>query len=255
MIKINNLNFSYGNGFNLNIEKLNIKAGEFVSIIGPNGSGKSTLLKILSGILKNFNGEILIKNKNIKNFNYKELAKTISIVPQEFNTIFKYDVESIISTSRVPYSKTFSFFETMEDKKIIEEAMKKTDTIKYKNKFFSNLSGGEKQRVMIARALAQKTKILFLDEFTSHLDPGHAQSLMNIVKENTQNGHTVVAVFHDINLASIYSKRLIIMLKGNVVCDGSPIDVITQENIKDIYNLDGSIIKHPKYNVPQIVFN
>jgi len=255
MIKINNLEFTYGDSFNLKINKLHIKNGERLSIIGPNGSGKTTLIKIISRLINDYNGDIIIKNKNIKSFSNKELSKNLAVVPQEFNTIFSYDVESIVSTSRLPYSKKFSLFESHDDKNIIDKSLEYTDLKNMKDKIFSNLSGGEKQRVMIARAFAQETDILLLDEFTSHLDPGHTDLLMKLVEKfsNSMN-KTVISIFHDINLASFFSNRIIVMKGGRIFKDGSPKEVITKETIKEAYDFDGYIIDHPVKHVPQILF-
>ncbi|MDN5342393.1 ABC transporter ATP-binding protein [Oceanotoga sp. DSM 15011] len=256
MIQINNIKFNYGNGFNLDIKNLHIKNGEIVSIIGPNGAGKSTLIKLISKILPLKYGNIFIDSKNLKSLNLKELSKLIAVVPQEFNTIFDYSVKSIVETSRLPYSKKFDFFtENKEDENIISNSMKKTDTYKFKEKSFSNLSGGEKQRVMVARAFAQKSKILLLDEFSSHLDPGHTQYLLNIIKNLSQKENlTILSVFHDINLASLYSNRILIMKDGKIIKDGTPNEVITKKIIEDIYNFKAEIIIHPKYKIPQVIF-
>jgi iron complex transport system ATP-binding protein len=255
MIRIENLEFSYDNNFNLKIKNLHIKNGEKVSIIGPNGSGKTTLIKIISRLISNFNGNIIIKGKDLKKYSNKELSKNLAVVPQEFNTIFNYDVESIISTARLPYSNRFSFFENFEDKKIIEKSLKYTDLENMKNKIFSNLSGGEKQRVMIARAFAQETDILLLDEFTSHLDPGHTNLLMRLVEEFSESmNKTVVSIFHDINLASFFSNRIIVMKNGRIFKDGTPKEIITNDVIKEAYNFEGFIIDHPVKHVPQILF-
>jgi len=255
MIKINNLEFTYGDNFNLKIENLHIKNGERVSIIGPNGSGKTTLIKIISKLITNYDGDILIKNKNIKKYANKDLSKVLAVVPQEFSTIFSYDVESIISTSRLPYSKRFSFFENIEDKNIIEKSLKYTDLENMKNKVFSNLSGGEKQRVMIARAFAQETDVLLLDEFTSHLDPGHTNQLMKLVEDfSDSKNKTVISIFHDINLASFFSNRIIVMKNGRIFKDGTPNEVITKDIIKQAYDFEGYIIEHPVKHVPQILY-
>ena len=133
--------------------------------------------------------------------------------------------------------------------------MKKADIYQYKNKIFSHLSGGEKQRVMIARAFAQKTNVLLLDEFTSHLDPGHTQSLMKLIQESVkEEENTVISVFHDINLASLYSNRIILFDKGKIVIDGKPEEVISEKHLKEIYNFNGLILKHPIYEVPQVIY-
>ncbi|HQI77940.1 MAG TPA: ABC transporter ATP-binding protein [Petrotogaceae bacterium] len=256
MIKIDQLLFSYESGFTLDIKQLEIKDGEFVSIIGPNGSGKSTFVKLLSGVIRSYRGSIVFDKVNIRDLTIKKIAQKVSVVPQEFSTIYEYNVDSIVSSSRIPFARKFSFSESYDDKKAIEDAMKKTDTLRYKNEVFGNLSGGEKQRVMIARAVAQNTDILILDEFVSHLDPGHAQELLKLVKtSNKDAGKTIISVFHDINTASLYSDRIIVFNKGGIFSDGTPYQVITEKMLNEIYSLDATIIKHPLYNKPQVIYN
>ncbi|MDK2906916.1 MAG: cobalamin transport system ATP-binding protein [Petrotoga sp.] len=255
MITFNNVRFTYGNGFFLKIDDLKIIKGDIISIIGPNGAGKSTLIKILSGILRNYKGEIILNHSELKNYSYKELSKKVAVVPQEFNTSFDYDLESIVSTSRIPFSKRISFFESEQDKRIIDEALQAVGLTNYKNKPFSSMSGGEKQKVMIARAIAQQTPILLLDEFSSHLDPGYTQSLLKLVKEMvTKEKKTVLAVFHDVNNAALFSDKIIVMKNGSVKYSGTPAEVLNESVMDEIFEMDAYIIKHPIKKVPQILF-
>lgn len=241
--------------FFLKIDDLKIIKGDIISIIGPNGAGKSTLIKILSGIIRNYKGEIILNDSELKNYSNKELSKKVAVVPQEFNTSFDYDLESIVSTSRIPFSKRISFFESEQDKRIIDEALQTVGLINYKNKPFSSMSGGEKQKVMIARAIAQRTPILLLDEFSSHLDPGYTQSLLKLVKEMvTKEKKTVLAVFHDVNNAALFSDKIIIMKDGTVKYSGTPAEVLTESIMGEIFEMDAYIIKHPIKKVPQILF-
>lgn len=255
MITFNNVRFTYGNGFFLKIDDLKIIKGDIISIIGPNGAGKSTLIKILSGIIRNYKGEIILNHSELKNYSYKELSKKVAVVPQEFNTSFDYDLESIVSTSRIPFSKRISFFESEQDKRIIDEALQAVGLTNYKNKPFSSMSGGEKQKVMIARAIAQQTPILLLDEFSSHLDPGYTQSLLKLVKEMvTKEKKTVLAVFHDVNNAALFSDKIIVMKNGSVKYSGTPAEVLNESVMDEIFEMDAYIIKHPIKKVPQILF-
>ncbi len=243
MITFNNVRFTYGNGFFLKIDDLKIIKGDIISIIGPNGAGKSTLIKILSGILRNYKGEIILNHSELKNYSYKELSKKVAVVPQEFNTSFDYDLESIVSTSRIPFSKRISFFESEQDRRIIEEALQAVGLTNYKNKPFSSMSGGEKQKVMIARAIAQQTPILLLDEFSSHLDPGYTQNLLKLVKEMvTKEKKTVLAVFHDVNNAALFSDKIIVMKNGSVKYSGTPAEVLNESVMDEIFEMDAYII-------------
>jgi iron complex transport system ATP-binding protein len=251
IIEMKNLKFSYNNLFTLYIDELYVEKGEFVSIIGPNGSGKTTVLKLLTMIETADEGEIIINGKNISKYSKKELFKEISVVPQEFYTSFDFTVESIISSGRIPYETLFS----RRDYEFLNNIMEKTDTLKFKDRIYNYLSGGEKQRVMLTRALAQDTNVLLLDEFVSQIDPGYTQQLVRMVKnESVQKNKSVLSVFHDINLASLYSDRIYIFKEGIIKYYGTPEEIITKEIMKEIYDIDCIITYHPIKNKPQVIF-
>ncbi|KAF2955858.1 ABC transporter ATP-binding protein [Marinitoga sp. 38H-ov] len=251
IIEIKNLNFSYGNNFKLYIDELYVEKGEFVSIIGPNGSGKTTVLKLLTLIEKKDNGEIIINGKNIENYSKKELFKEISVVPQEFFTSFDFTAEDIISSGRIPHETFFS----KSDINIIDETMKKTNTLIFKSRIYNTLSGGEKQRVMLTRSLVQDTNVILLDEFVSQIDPGYTQQLIRIVKNESIEKHkSIISIFHDINLASLYSDRIYIFKDGIIKYSGKPENVITKNIMKEIFDIDCIITYHPTKNKPQVIF-
>jgi iron complex transport system ATP-binding protein len=251
IVEIKNLKFSYGNNFKLYIDELYVKKGEFVSIIGPNGSGKTTILKLLTLIEKKESGDIIINGKNIEDYSKKDLFKEISVVPQEFFTSFDFTVENIISSGRIPYESLFS----KNDDTIITETMKKTDTFRFKDRIYNTLSGGEKQRAMLTRALVQDTNIILLDEFVSQIDPGYTQQLVRIVKnESILKNKSIISVFHDINLASLYSDRIYIFKDGIIKYHGKPEDIITTDIMKEIFDIDCIITNHPTKNKPQVIF-
>ncbi|GAB6188966.1 ABC transporter ATP-binding protein [Marinitoga arctica] len=250
VLEIKNLHFSYDGYFNLYIKHMYINKGEFVSIIGPNGSGKTTVLKLITGLEKKNEGEVFISQKNIEQYSKKELFKKISVVPQEFFTSFNFTVESIISSGRIPYETLFS-----KDEKIIEEVMKQTNTFKFKDRIYNYLSGGEKQRVMLTRALVQDTDILLLDEFVSQIDPGYTQQLIRMVKdESIKKNKSVLSVFHDVNLASLYSDRIYIFKDGKIRYSGKPEEIITEKIMKEVFNIECIIVKHPIKDKPQVIF-
>ncbi|AEX85415.1 ABC-type cobalamin/Fe3+-siderophore transport system, ATPase component [Marinitoga piezophila KA3] len=252
ILKIKDLIFSYNNHFKLNISEMYLEKGEFVSIIGPNGSGKTTILKLLTGLEKPMKGNIYVENKSIYEYSKKELFKKIAVVPQEFFTSFDFKVEDIISSGRIPYAGLVS---VEENNKVMEETMKKTNTYVFKNRVYNYLSGGEKQRVMLTRALVQQTDILLLDEFVSQIDPGFTQQLIRMVKnEVVENNKGILAIFHDINIASLYSDRIYILKNGEIKYSGTPEKVITRKIMKEIFDIECFIVEHPFKNKPQVIF-
>lgn len=238
IIEISNMKIKYGDFEVVKGVDINIKKGEFVSIIGPNGSGKSTILK---GINKNIDlstGDVFIKGKNLNSISYKEKAKIIGFVPQEFNVAYDFSVYDIVSMGRNPYTKRFGKAYN-NDSLVVEDALKKTNTFKFKDKNFNNLSGGEKQRVITARALAQEPEILILDEATSNLDIHHQLDILELLHWlNREEGMTVVSVMHDLNMASRFSDKLILINKGLVVKEGSPYEVLKEDILNKVYNME-----------------
>lgn len=235
---------------NISIE---VEEKEFLGVIGPNGSGKTTLLKVLSRGIKQTSGEILFKGKNILTLRTKYLATNIAIVPQEEAIIFPFTVFEIVMMGRAPYIRRFSW-ETRSDIDIAEKSMKLADVLHLKNRLINELSSGERQRAIIARGLAQKPKVLLLDEPTSHLDINHQIEIFNLLKRlNEEELITIVVVSHDINLASKYCRRLILLKNGKIFKQGNVNKVVTKQNIKNVYSIDIKLIKNPETNTPNIL--
>ncbi|MDO8886108.1 ABC transporter ATP-binding protein [Candidatus Oleimmundimicrobium sp.] len=244
MLELKNVHCDYGNGEEI-IKgiSLSVSKGEFVGIVGPNGCGKSTLVKGISGVLKS-KGEILIEGKSLVNLSATQIARKLAVVPQSFHTEFSFTVYEIVSMGRTPYLGRFRA-ETSEDFFAIERAMKATDTFHLANRKINELSGGEKQRVVIAQAIAQEPKILILDEPTSHLDINYQLEIMELVKKLNIEGLIVIVVIHDLNLAAIYCERLVI-LKDGIILDDGPIDqVLTTENISKAFGVDVLVHRNP----------
>ncbi|MEI7616964.1 MAG: ABC transporter ATP-binding protein, partial [Actinomycetota bacterium] len=196
-----NLKFSYYDTpvlKNLNFE---IEKNSFISILGPNGAGKSTIVKLISKVLTGYEGEILIEGKNIKDLSQIEIAKKIAVVPQSTSLGFNFSVFETVMMGRYPYLSRFKN-ESQEDRKIVAEVMKLTRTEIFKNKNYNELSGGEKQRVIIAQTLVQDSPIIILDEPTSHLDINFQIEFMELFFSLFKNSKkTIIGIFHDINLA------------------------------------------------------
>lgn len=222
--------------------KFNVEKGEFVGLIGPNGSGKSTLLKTIYRIYKPAKGIMYIDNKNLNKISVKDMARELGVVGQFNNVAFDIKVQDMVLIGRSPH-KSMLEMDTEEDYKITRESLEKVDMLEYANRSFSTLSGGEKQRVLLARALAQKVDLLILDEPTNHLDIKYQLQILKVVKSL---GITVVMALHDLNLATAYCDRLYVMHKGKVAASGKPEEVLTKELIKEVYEVDCTIHKKEK---------
>lgn len=255
-IKIKNLKFSYGEKEVLKGIDIEIKKGKFVGILGPNGCGKSTLLKNILGYLKSTSGEIDFFGKKRESFDKKEIARKISLVPQKSNLMSEMSVEDFVILGRLPHLKSAWNGYTKEDKAIVEENLKYLGLERFKGRVALSLSGGEFQRVLLARALTQNPEILLLDEPTSALDLNHAIELLVRVKKLVKEKEiTGVAVLHDLNLASMFCDEIIIMKDGKVRYQGLPREVLTEEILKEVYNLNSKVVIDEKgipYVIPMI---
>lgn len=253
IMKIRNLTIDYSGIIALNNLSLDLSKGKFYSIIGPNGAGKSTLLKAITKNLKNKRNSIFIEEVDIKHLKIKDLAKKISMVPQETNIDFDLLGEEIVMMGRIPHLKRLEK-ESYEDMKIVRDSMSKTNTLFLKNRSVTKMSGGEKQRIIVARALAQEAGIMLLDEPVSQLDLHNQIEIMNIIRELVdKEGLTVLCVLHDINLAVNYSDEIIIMKDGQLANKGSPQEIITKKNIEDTYGIKVNLIDNPVTKKPFII--
>lgn len=243
MIKVANINFAYTKTPILQNISFIVQKGDWLGLLGPNGSGKTTLLKCLSGILKPQSGTIELTEftdhkRTNEPTNQRTNALLIAVVPQETSITFPFTVAEIVLMGRQPYYKKFGF-ETAHDIKIAEDSMRLTDTWQFRNRQFNELSGGERQRVIIARALAQEPKILLLDEPTAFLDIRHQQDILKLLKKlNEECGLTIVSAMHDINLALLYCKTIALLKNGRILNIGSPNEVVTFANLKDVFETE-----------------
>ncbi len=236
ILNIQELTCGYGNGFHIRNINLNIPKGSFAGIIGPNGSGKTTLFKAISGNLTIKQGTLLLTDKNIADFSYKERAKNIAVVSQTLS-VDSIRVEDFVLMGRMPYHSRFSFFEHKNDYEIAHHYMKLTGTYHLRNKLMTQLSGGEQQLVDIARALSQEPGLLLLDEPTSHLDIGHQVQILNLLQKlNTDLKLSILMIIHDLNLAGEYCDFLVMMSKGKIHTIGSPKEVLHYQHIETVYN-------------------
>lgn len=223
---------------------LAVTDNKFIGLIGPNGSGKSTLLKAIYGVIKPSFGDVFISDKNIQNYNKKSLAKTLGVVSQFNNINFDFKVIDIVLMGRSPY-KGLLEQDNKTDYDLALKALSQVGMIDFAQKSFSLLSGGEKQRVILARAITQNPKILILDEPTNHLDIKYQLEVMSIVKNLNI---CVLAALHDLTLASQFCDELYVLKDGIIVYKGAPKEVITEEMIKKVYDVDSNVYINPVTN-------
>lgn len=241
-LSINNLNVKIGYANIIHDVSLQVRKGEFVGVIGPNGSGKSTLLRTVYRIVKPHSGTILLDGIDLRNIKLSESAKKISVVGQFNHLSFDFSVFEMVLMGRTPH-KGLLTADTPEDYNIALEALKKVGMENYANRSFSTLSGGEKQRIILARALAQQPCILILDEPTNHLDIKYQLQLLSIVKSL---GIGILAALHDLSLAAMYCDKLYVLKDGAIVACGPPKQILTPKLVRDIYEIDCSIQENEK---------
>ena len=234
------------------LENINIHVDnkEFVGIIGPNGSGKSTLLKTIYRTLKPSRGIVFINNKTLESLTVKESAKKMAVVSQHNEISFDFSVVEMVLIGRSPHKK-FMERDNPEDYEIALESLQKVGMEDFKDRSFNSLSGGEKQRIILARALAQNTQCLILDEPTNHLDIKYQLQFMSIAKSLSI---TVISAIHDLNLASIYCDKLYVLKEGQIIGYGIPQKVLTKELIKELYDVDSEVVLDKDTNLINIVF-
>jgi iron complex transport system ATP-binding protein len=236
-IEIENLFFAYGARRVLEGVSLGIAKGEMVGVLGPNGSGKTTLLKILSGVLAGV-GEVKLDGQPIRSYARRELARLAAVVPQESEIHFPFTAAEIVLMARASHHGRLAL-EGAADLDAARRAMAVTETASLADRYLHELSGGEKQRVMIARALAQEAAILLLDEPAAFLDLKHQKGVFDLMRRlNGERGLTVVAALHDLNLAALYFPRLVLLGDGKIFRDGPPEEVLTEANIRAVYGVE-----------------
>ncbi|MGD9568406.1 MAG: ABC transporter ATP-binding protein [Sedimentibacter sp.] len=252
-IKVEGLNVNYGDKKILNDISFNIETGQLASIIGPNGSGKSTLIKTVSRYLKPTSGNIYLDRVNINEMNTKEIARNLAILPQVKGVSSDISIEELVSFGRFPHIK-FGRRLSKEDKEIIEWALEKTGLLEMKDRYVLTLSGGERQRAWLAMSLAQKPKVLLLDEPTTFLDICYQLETLELINElNKTLGITIVMVLHDLNQAARYSNKLLVINKGELYEYGEPCQIVSKELLKDIFKIDADIYEDKINNCPYFI--
>ncbi|KMJ46276.1 iron-enterobactin transporter ATP-binding protein [Xenorhabdus khoisanae] len=251
-LKAHDLSLAYGKRTIINGVNLAIHDGEFSVIIGPNGCGKSTLLRAISRSMQPQRGEVLLDGTNIHHHKPKSVARELSLLTQGAVVTEALTIYELVSRGRYPY-QSFLRQWSAEDERVVNEALKAVDLWDMSHKLVSELSGGQRQRAWFAMTLAQQTPIILLDEPTTYLDISHQIELLDLCQGLHRQGKTLVLVLHDINLALRYASRLIMIKDGQVYAEGVPEEIVTVQNITDVFGLACRIIRDPESNKPLII--
>lgn len=253
LLSVEDLRVSYGKIPALRGVTLHADRGEFVGIIGPNGSGKSTLLRTIARELRPEGGRVVLDGRDVASFQARAFARRVAVVPQSTAIAFDFAVLEVVLLGRTPHLGRLEI-EGADDYQIAEQALSATDTAHLRARPATALSGGELQRVMVAKALAQEPELLLLDEPTAHLDINHQLHIMDLVRGlNAERAMTVVSVHHDLNLAAQYCERLVVLKDGLVFAEGRPEDVITPKAVREAYGAEVEVGMHPVNGRPVVI--
>jgi iron complex transport system ATP-binding protein len=249
---LHNVSFRYGARWGLEGIDFELKRGELVGMIGPNGSGKSTLLRLMDGLLRAEGGEILLQDRPMSSCRRGDIARQIAMVPQESVFRFPFSVFEVVLMGRFAHMGLLPF-EGREDLEIARQSMRLTETLDLATRSINELSGGEKQRVLIARALTQRAHIIMLDEPTSFLDIRHKVEIFELISSLARAQEiSVIIVSHDISLAAQYCNRMLLLHDGRVFKTGTPEEVVTADNIGTAYQCPVLVDKNPITDTPRI---
>jgi iron complex transport system ATP-binding protein len=249
-LSLKNVTLGYGDKTVLSDISMDVISGEVLGIVGPNGCGKSTLIKGITRVIQLKGGEILLNCGSLARISQNEIARSIAVVPQSALLPEAFTAFEIVLMGRTPHMK-FLEYESRKDIDIAVKAMELTDTLYLAERRAGELSGGEKQRLTIARALAQQPQIILLDEPTSHLDINYQIETLELISGLCkEEGLAVLAALHDLNLAAQYCDRIIMLNKGCIFDEGSPSEVVTAINVKEVYGADVCISSHPVNRLP-----
>lgn len=258
MLDVYDVNYAVKGKTILKDISFHLQKGSFMAVLGSNGAGKSSLLKCLTGDTTVGRGEIIIEKKHINHWDANALAKKRAYMGQHNDTSIDFSVMDIVAMGRYPYQKGR---QNLENTKEIIKAIKQRGLWDLKDRPYASLSGGEQQRTQLARVLAQigsqhkESKLLLMDEPVNHLDMYHQHQMMHQAREMANQGHTVLCVLHDINMAAMYVDRILMLKNGEIYCEGTPEAIINEEMVRKAYGYESIVTKHPIYQCPLVLVN
>ncbi|RPJ60907.1 MAG: ABC transporter ATP-binding protein [Acidobacteria bacterium] len=251
-LRLDNVSFSYRDGFRLGKISLDIPSGSFLGLIGPNGSGKSTLIRLMSGELSPEEGQVLLEKRPVTSFSPMELARGMAVISAEQYFDFPFLVRDVVAMGRFPHSGRSQRLASADDA-VVDEVLALTDAASFADRSISHLSSGERQRVLIARALAQEPAVLLLDEPDAHLDLHHQLNVFRLLRRlNLERTITIVLVLHDLTAAAAFCRRLALLDRGMLIKHGAPAEVVRPEVIHLVYGPDITVYPNPMTGKPTV---
>jgi len=244
MYRLRGVGLSYNGTPVLQDVSLEFGAPQFVAVVGPNGAGKSTLLSVMAGLRPGYRGQCLYADREVCRWPRRAFAREVSFVPQTVRIEFPFTAEQVVLMGRTPHAG--GLFESPQDRAAVERAMSLTDTLPFRRRDFRSLSGGERQLVILASALAQQSRVLLLDEPTTFLDLGHQIAIYRLLHEISRRDLLIIAATHDLNLAAGFADRIVALRAGRVRACGLPADVLSPAAIRDVFGVQTAIAQGPR---------
>lgn len=253
VLEVSELCVSFGRRTVLERVSFGLRRGEHVALIGPNGAGKTTLLRSLAGLCRLQHGAIAVFGKPLPAYDRRALARCVTYVPQQFQAAFRFSVREFVAMARYPHLGPWSAF-SAADAAVVEDALARTDSLDLGDRVIAELSGGEKQRVLLSAALAQETPLLLLDEPMNGLDPRHQDGVQELIEGLRKSGEkTVITATHELNSAALTADRLIGLRAGRILFDAPPRECMTRERLAELYDKSFVLVQHPAAGVPMVL--
>lgn len=244
IVDVSDVSVQLGSVQALDAVSVEVQRGEFMGVIGPNGAGKTTMLRTISGVLDPSHGSVVVDGHDVTDLPSKASSRLVAVVPQQTSLQFEFDVREVVEMGRTPYRRRVQL-DAAEDGHIVDRAMEQTQVAGFEARDIGEVSGGERQRVLLARALAQDTPVMLLDEPTASLDINHQIRTLEIVKSLVGEGKTVMAPIHDLNLAAHYCDRLLLLSEGRRTALGPPDEVLTEDHLESAFGTDAVVTNNP----------